>query len=460
MIFKKQLEKSRDGNPRLVGSNSQPFLNSSIPPPPSHPPPPPPTQQQQQTPPPLPLVPPPPLSKHSINQGLAPQPCIQVAPLLICSADHDLSKANLCACNSLSVLNLNYLNSNKSFANSHSYKNDANYLKTTAQDKKNENKNSSKIIVLEEPITYIDSLDLDENNNSRKLDNTNIQGVADNMNQLIAKLKGNKQHQQNSKKNSQQTPQLRLQFTNSPCVSCSYCAKQRQSQQPPPYMTNILMQKLKEQDIIFNNKQLNQHDLSLGGSSGSDKNDKETSPTNSVGSFEFINTSHASNGSNMNSNMLNVALIASYEKSWENNPSIMLLDNQTCNNFAENNNSNNHVLLNQSQNLQKFFSQSNNSSNNGRPSRPSSLLLFDNSNSNNTSQGHRDVNFVKSYLEKCKLNPTKRQSDNADFFLSSASSNCLVKNKSSQSYRNSDNLAEKILDENSNSRRKQNITTR
>ncbi len=143
------------------------------------------------------------------------------------------------------------------------------------------------------------------------------------------------------------------------------------------------MKNLREQEIAFLSKQ----------------NAREMSPTNSVGSFEFINA----NSSNQKDTE---AAVASYEKSWESSMSPIILLERSRNNCKENTSNQLIKLIGRNQ-LNNYKS--------NRQNRPSSLLLFDNNNNNNNGASTSDVEFVRAYLEKCKQ---QQQQDKKQLLIS------------------------------------------
>jgi hypothetical protein len=165
----------------------------------------------------------------------------------------------------------------------------------------------------------------------------------------------------------------------------------------------LAKQLLREQEIAFVSKQ----------------HERDESPTNSVGSFEFINTTATTNR-----NDVDVTAIASYEKSWETSgataPIILLENNNRGNNKPVSAKSSSNFTTTRSSNCKENSNHlikligrhqllgSSNGNQSNRLNRPSSLLLFDN-NWSQQSAAVNDVDFVRAYLDKCKQQQDSRK---------------------------------------------------
>lgn len=103
-------------------------------------------------------MPPPPLSKHNLQKSS--------------SFVNHTSQHQSCSCNLCAIKTGNYFNSKQS-------------VKPSSTPTKNSTDST-------EPITYIDSQDIDENNNSGNIQH--LRGITHNMNQILARLKSMNRH--------------------------------------------------------------------------------------------------------------------------------------------------------------------------------------------------------------------------------------------------------------------------
>ncbi len=329
-----------------------------------------PKSNNDQKPPPLPLVPPPKLISKYIDTNQQQETLLApTASFIICNKNQQSTIAcNLtCSCNLNTLLNLNYLNTaattitptittcnlyrNASGSKLPKHSNDDKYQKILNANIVYDNNSNNNSSVQEEPIAYIDSQDLDENNTHQKAKERKKQQTKSSKMTLMQLTNVNRMKKSKSSQIIGNNQHISL----CPMKNCaeSSCLNKNK----------ILKQKLKEQEIIFIEKQNNQ-------------NAESSFSSKSAASFEFINSGNR-NDTKVGDDR------PSYEKSWENNNTaqILILHNQ---NFHLNQqqhliNKNNIVKLRNGGQLNNYsLNEFNNNTN--RMNRPSSLLFFYNNN--------------------------------------------------------------------------------